>query len=118
MTSRYLHDVQPTNSQGQNSSTTIYAPPLPRKHSTFPLLHCSYLFLVSSITFQLLFVSLAFAMTTNEIVTRELKKPITVAEYLFHRLHEVGVRSVHGVPGELPTTSLASCSPSNLVALL
>ncbi|OJK05184.1 hypothetical protein ASPACDRAFT_1862205 [Aspergillus aculeatus ATCC 16872] len=45
-------------------------------------------------------------MTTNEIVTRELKKPITVAEYLFHRLHEVGVRSVHGVPGDYNLAAL------------
>ncbi|KAK7428677.1 hypothetical protein QQZ08_004771 [Neonectria magnoliae] len=29
-----------------------------------------------------------------------LKEPIDVAEYLFKRLHEVGVRSVHGVPGD------------------
>jgi TPP-dependent 2-oxoacid decarboxylase len=34
-----------------------------------------------------------------DIVTSELKKPIDVAEYLFRRLHQVGVRSVHGVPG-------------------
>lgn len=36
---------------------------------------------------------------TTDIVTRELKQPIDVAEYLYRRLHEVGVRSVHGVPG-------------------
>lgn len=35
-----------------------------------------------------------------DIVTRELKEPIDVAEYLFRRLREVGVRSVHGVPGK------------------
>ncbi|PYH40418.1 alpha-keto acid decarboxylase family protein [Aspergillus saccharolyticus JOP 1030-1] len=45
-------------------------------------------------------------MATNEIVNRELKKPITVAEYLFHRLHEVGVRSVHGVPGDYNLAAL------------
>jgi pyruvate decarboxylase len=36
----------------------------------------------------------------TDITTRELRKPIDVAEYLFRRLHEVGIRSVHGVPGE------------------
>lgn len=37
----------------------------------------------------------------TDIYTRELRQPIDVAEYLFRRLHEVGVRSVHGVPGKL-----------------
>jgi hypothetical protein len=36
----------------------------------------------------------------TDIATRELRKPIDVAEYLFRRLYEVGIRSVHGVPGE------------------
>ena len=36
----------------------------------------------------------------TDILTSELKKPVDVAEYLFHRLHEVGVRSIHGVPGD------------------
>lgn len=35
----------------------------------------------------------------SDIVTRELKKPINLVEYLYRRLHEVGIRSVHGVPG-------------------
>lgn len=37
----------------------------------------------------------------SDIVTRELKQPINLVEYLFRRLHEVGVRSVHGLPGKL-----------------
>ena len=37
---------------------------------------------------------------TSDIRTAELKNPIDVAEYLFRRLHEVGVRGVHGVPGD------------------
>ncbi|EED19915.1 pyruvate decarboxylase PdcA, putative [Talaromyces stipitatus ATCC 10500] len=37
---------------------------------------------------------------SSDIVTRELQQPITVVEYLYRRLHEVGVRSVHGVPGD------------------
>ena len=36
----------------------------------------------------------------SDIRTSELKSPIDVAEYLFRRLHEVGVRGVHGVPGD------------------
>lgn len=36
----------------------------------------------------------------SDIVTRELKQPINLVEYLYRRLHEVGVRSVHGVPGD------------------
>lgn len=36
----------------------------------------------------------------SDIRTLELKEPIEVAEYLFRRLHEVGIRGVHGVPGD------------------
>lgn len=36
----------------------------------------------------------------TDIRTSELKDPVDVAEYLFRRLHEVGVRGVHGVPGD------------------
>ena len=36
----------------------------------------------------------------SDIRTSELKSPIDVAEYLFRRLYEVGVRGVHGVPGD------------------
>ena len=35
-----------------------------------------------------------------DIRTSELKNPIDVAEYLFRRLHEVGIRGVHGIPGD------------------
>ncbi|EEU46228.1 uncharacterized protein NECHADRAFT_99885 [Fusarium vanettenii 77-13-4] len=35
-----------------------------------------------------------------------LQQPIDVAEYLFKRLHEVGVRSVHGVPGDYNLVAL------------
>lgn len=42
----------------------------------------------------------------SDIRTKELKSPIDVAEYLFRRLHEVGVRSVHGVPGDYNLVSL------------
>ena len=39
-------------------------------------------------------------MMATDIRTSELKSPIDVAEFLFRRLHEVGVRGVHGVPGD------------------
>lgn len=38
--------------------------------------------------------------------TEKLKEPMAVAEYLFKRLHEVGIRSVHGLPGDYNLTSL------------
>lgn len=42
----------------------------------------------------------------SDIATRELKKPIDVAEYLFTRLHQIGIRSVHGVPGDYNLVAL------------
>lgn len=36
----------------------------------------------------------------TDIRTAELKTPVDLAEYLFRRLHQVGVRGVHGVPGD------------------
>ncbi|KAL2831059.1 thiamine diphosphate-binding protein [Aspergillus cavernicola] len=41
-----------------------------------------------------------------DIATRELRQPIDIAEYLFRRLREVGIRSVHGVPGDYNLTAL------------
>ncbi|CBF76546.1 pyruvate decarboxylase pdcA [Aspergillus nidulans FGSC A4] len=41
-----------------------------------------------------------------DIATRELRQPIDIAEYLFRRLHEVGIRSVHGVPGDYNLAAL------------
>lgn len=35
-----------------------------------------------------------------------LENPIDVAEYLFSRLHELGVRAVHGVPGDYNLVAL------------
>lgn len=37
---------------------------------------------------------------TSDIRTSELKSPVDVAEYLFKRLYQVGIRGVHGVPGD------------------
>ncbi|EZF33277.1 Pyruvate decarboxylase PdcA [Trichophyton interdigitale] len=36
----------------------------------------------------------------SDIVTRELEEPIDVAEYLFQRLRQMGIKSIHGVPGD------------------
>lgn len=41
-----------------------------------------------------------------DIRTAALKSPIDVAEYLFTRLHQIGVRSVHGVPGDFNLVAL------------
>ncbi|KAL8716886.1 MAG: hypothetical protein Q9225_005820 [Loekoesia sp. 1 TL-2023] len=42
----------------------------------------------------------------SDIRTSELKNPIDVAEYLFRRLHEVGIRGVHGIPGDYNLVAL------------
>lgn len=43
---------------------------------------------------------------SQDIRTSSLKKPVDVAEYLFQRLHEVGIRAVHGVPGDYNLVAL------------
>lgn len=53
-------------------------------------------------------------MASTDIATRELKNPIDLAEYLFHRLHEVGIRSVHGVPGDYNLVALDYLSKCGL----
>ncbi|KAI0098862.1 thiamine pyrophosphate enzyme [Nemania sp. FL0031] len=35
-----------------------------------------------------------------DIRTASLNKPVDVAEYLFTRLHQIGIRSIHGLPGD------------------
>ncbi|KAM5441315.1 putative pyruvate decarboxylase [Microsporum ferrugineum] len=42
----------------------------------------------------------------SDIIARELEEPIDVAEYLFKRLHQMGIRSVHGVPGDYNLAAL------------
>ncbi|KAL1867838.1 hypothetical protein VTK73DRAFT_3919 [Phialemonium thermophilum] len=49
-----------------------------------------------------------------DIRTQALKQPVDVAEYLFTRLHQIGVRSVHGVPGDYNLVALDYLSKSNL----
>lgn len=52
--------------------------------------------------------------STLDIRTQNLKKPITVAEYLFNRLHQMGVRSVHGLPGDYNLVALDYLPSCNL----
>ncbi|KAI1082622.1 pyruvate decarboxylase [Whalleya microplaca] len=42
----------------------------------------------------------------GDIRTRNLKKPVDVATYLFARLHQIGIRSVHGLPGDYNLVAL------------
>lgn len=41
-----------------------------------------------------------------DIRTDALKSPIDVAEYLFTRLQQLGVKSIHGVPGDYNLVAL------------
>ncbi|KAH8751361.1 DHS-like NAD/FAD-binding domain-containing protein [Diaporthe sp. PMI_573] len=43
-----------------------------------------------------------------------LEEPVDVAEYLFTRLHQVGIRSVHGLPGDYNLASLDYVSECGL----
>jgi len=47
-------------------------------------------------------------MTTTppDIRTVALESPVDVAEYLFTRLHQMGVRSIHGLPGDYNLVAL------------
>lgn len=42
----------------------------------------------------------------TDIRVQGLQKPVDVAEYLFKRLYELGVRSVHGLPGDYNLVAL------------
>ncbi|KAH0542379.1 hypothetical protein FGG08_003224 [Glutinoglossum americanum] len=42
----------------------------------------------------------------GDIRTSALKNPVDLAEYLFRRIHELGVRGVHGVPGDYNLVAL------------
>ncbi|KID78450.1 Pyruvate decarboxylase [Metarhizium brunneum] len=49
-----------------------------------------------------------------DIRVQSLRKPIDVSEYLFRRLYEVGVRSLHGVPGDYNLVALDYLPKSGL----
>ena len=42
----------------------------------------------------------------TDIRTSELKTPVDVAEYLFTRLYQLGIRSIHGLPGDYNLVAL------------
>ncbi|KAI8939618.1 hypothetical protein NX059_003379 [Plenodomus lindquistii] len=42
----------------------------------------------------------------SDLRSQEIKNPIDVAEYLFRRLQQVGVESIHGVPGDYNLVAL------------
>ncbi|OJD13840.1 pyruvate decarboxylase [Emergomyces pasteurianus Ep9510] len=42
----------------------------------------------------------------TDIPNKELKSPVDVAYYLFTRLHQVGIRSIHGLPGDYNLVAL------------
>lgn len=42
----------------------------------------------------------------TDIRTNALQSPVDIAEYLFTRLHQLGIRSVHGVPGDFNLVAL------------
>lgn len=50
----------------------------------------------------------------TDIRVQSLKHPVNVAEYLFRRLHELGIRSVHGVPGDYNLVALDYLSDAGL----
>lgn len=50
----------------------------------------------------------------TDIRVDNLTAPVDVAEYLFRRLHEIGVRSVHGVPGDYNLVALDYLPKANL----
>jgi hypothetical protein len=60
------------------------------------------------------YLSLSFRQYTDsvssskmtDIRVKGLKQPMDVAEYLFRRLHQMGVRSMHGVPGDYNLVAL------------
>ncbi|KAI9731450.1 MAG: Pyruvate decarboxylase 1 [Claussenomyces sp. TS43310] len=49
-----------------------------------------------------------------DIRTSALESPVDVAEYLFTRLHQMGVRSVHGLPGDYNLVALDYLEPAGL----
>ncbi|KAI1463538.1 pyruvate decarboxylase [Daldinia caldariorum] len=45
-------------------------------------------------------------MAAKDIRTDNLKEPVDVADYLFTRLYQLGIRSVHGLPGDFNLVAL------------
>lgn len=47
-----------------------------------------------------------YRMGSTDYRLDSLEEPVDVAKYLFTRLHQVGIRSVHGLPGDYNLASL------------
>ena len=45
------------------------------------------------------FLEIILIFVPSVIASAKLEYPVDIAEYLFTRLHQLGIRSVHGVPG-------------------
>lgn len=50
----------------------------------------------------------------SDIRTNALKEPVDVAEYLFRRLAQLNVKSIHGVPGDYNLVALDYVSKNGL----
>lgn len=50
----------------------------------------------------------------TDIRVSELHEPIDLAEYLFRRLHQLGIRGVHGLPGDYNLVALDYVAKSGL----
>lgn len=75
--------------------------------------------ITSSSTFSAASSSWVFASRVvdtmaSDLRTSELRSPVDLAEYLFRRLHELGVRAVHGVPGDYNLVALDYLEPTGL----
>lgn len=53
-------------------------------------------------------------MATEIHSSGQLKSPVDIAEYLFRRLKQIGVDSVHGVPGDFNLVALDYLNPLGL----
>lgn len=47
----------------------------------------------------------------TDIRASSLKSPVDVAEYLFTRLRQIGVKSIHGLPGDYNLVALDYIQP-------
>jgi pyruvate decarboxylase len=50
----------------------------------------------------------------TDIRAQGLNKPVAVAEYLFTRLYQLGIRSIHGLPGDFNLVALDYVPKANL----
>jgi len=53
-------------------------------------------------------------MAATQIQSSGLKSPIDIAEYIFTRLKQVGVQSIHGLPGDYNLVALDYINPLGL----